>query len=197
MPKGIYVRTEETKKILSEAKKGHFVSEETKKKLSETHKGKSFSEEAKRRMSEAKKGKHYPKISEAHKGKHHSEETKRKIGEACKGKPGGMLGKRHSEEARKKMSEAQKGKHLPEAVRRKMSEAHWKGGKKMTWARRSAKRREFDFIPLNKPFEGADAHHIDKNYVIYIPKEVHQSIYHSVLKNINMDEINAVAFNYL
>jgi len=57
--------------------------------------------------------------------------------------------------------------------------------------------RNLGFIPLNEYFQGADAHHIDKNYVIYIPKEVHQSIYHSVLKNINMDEINAVAFNYL
>ena len=57
--------------------------------------------------------------------------------------------------------------------------------------------RQFDFIPLNKPFNGAEAHHIDKNYIIYIPKEVHQSIHHSVLRNKNMDEINAVAFNYL
>ena len=57
--------------------------------------------------------------------------------------------------------------------------------------------RQFGFIPLNKPFQGAEGHHLDKNYVIYMPKEVHRSIYHSVLKNINMDEINAVAFNYL
>jgi len=59
------------------------------------------------------------------------------------------------------------------------------------------KRRKLGFIPLNEPFEGSDAHHIDRNYVIYIPKEIHQGIRHSVLKNRNMDEINAVAFNYL
>jgi len=57
--------------------------------------------------------------------------------------------------------------------------------------------RNLDFIPLNKSFRGADAHHIDRIYVIYIPKEVHQSIRHSVLQNKNMDEINAEVFNYL
>jgi hypothetical protein len=64
--------------------------------------------------------------------------------------------------------------------------------------RRNDKRdRSLDFISLNKYFEGADAHHLDKTYVIYIPQEVHQSIRHSVLRNKNMDEINAIAFNYL
>jgi len=57
--------------------------------------------------------------------------------------------------------------------------------------------RNFDFIPLNEYFEGAEAHHIDRVYIIYIPKELHKSIYHSVLKDINMDTINALAFNYL
>ncbi|MCX6749821.1 MAG: hypothetical protein NTZ83_00005 [Candidatus Pacearchaeota archaeon] len=57
--------------------------------------------------------------------------------------------------------------------------------------------RNLGFIPLNDYFEGSEAHHLDKNYVIYIPEEVHHSIYHSILRDINMDEINAVAFNYL
>ena len=57
--------------------------------------------------------------------------------------------------------------------------------------------RNFGFFPLNEYFEGSVAHHIDYNFIIYIPEEVHRSIYHSVLKNINMDEINAVAWNYL
>jgi len=66
------------------------------------------------------------------------------------------------------------------------------------WRKYNAKReRNLDFIPLNEPFENAEAHHLDKIYVIYIPKEVHRSIWHSVIKNINMDEINAIAFNYL
>ena len=62
-------KSEETRKRMSEAKKGHSGalkgkkigprSEETKKKISETMKGKHLSEETKRRMSEARKGKHW------------------------------------------------------------------------------------------------------------------------------------------
>lgn len=68
--------TEETKRKLSEARKGekhHMygkqLSEEAKRKMSESHKGRQFSEETRRKLSEAKKG------------KHRSEETKRKISE--------------------------------------------------------------------------------------------------------------------
>ena len=62
---------------------------------------------------------------------------------------------------------------------------------------RNKRKRNLGFIPLNKPFENSDAHHICATFVIYIPKEIHQSIRHSVLRNRNMDEINAVAWNYL
>lgn len=91
--------SEETRKKMSEAKKGHTHTEETRIKMSESHKGKHLSEETCRKMSEAKKGK-----SSWNKGKSLSEETRRKISEAKKG---------HivSEETRRKMSESQKGKH--------------------------------------------------------------------------------------
>lgn len=52
-------RSEETKKKISEAKKGKHPSDEIKKKISETLKGKHPSDETKKRMSEAKKGKHW------------------------------------------------------------------------------------------------------------------------------------------
>lgn len=68
-------------------------SEETRKKMSESKKGKKrrpFTEEHKRKMSEAKKGKKFSEeakknISDALKGKKHSEETKRKMSDAKKG----------------------------------------------------------------------------------------------------------------
>lgn len=72
--------SEETRKKMSEAKKGNQFrkgkchSEETKKKISETNKGKKMSEEARK------------KISDAGKGRHHSEEAKKKMSEARKGK---------------------------------------------------------------------------------------------------------------
>ena len=69
-------------------------SEETRRKISEAKKGKKLSEETRRKMSEAKKGhtrspfseEHRRKISEAKKGKVRSEETKNKISKAIKGK---------------------------------------------------------------------------------------------------------------
>lgn len=83
----------------------------------------------------------------------------------------------------------------------KQSKVKWRKNNpekyKQSNAKCIAKRRKLDFIPLNEFFIGAEAHHIDKTYVIYMPKKEHHKVPHSVLKNINMDEINAVAFNYL
>jgi hypothetical protein len=132
------------------------------------------------------------------KGIHCSEETKKKMREAAKGKHYFV-----SEEGKKHISEALKGNkyslgcYRSEETKRKMGEATWKGGAEESHRRTNIKRRQFDFIPLNKFFEGADAHHLDRIYVIYIPREVHKSIYHSILKNINMDAINALAWNYI
>ena len=61
----------------------------------------------------------------------------------------------------------------------------------------SKRQRSLGFVPLNEWFEGSEAHHIDRERVIYIPKEYHQGIRHNVWTGRNMDEINAVAFNYL
>jgi hypothetical protein len=78
----------------------------------------------------------------------------------------------------------------------------WKENNPEKW-KEIRKRKKFKrehnlgFIPLNEFFEGSEAHHIDGIYVIHIPEDIHKSIRHSVLKNINMDEINAIAFNYL
>lgn len=84
--------TEETKKKISKANKGHIVTEEARKKISETHKGKHLSEE------------HKKKLSELFKNKIFSEETKRKISEAKKNVT-------FSEDHKKKLSESKKGKY--------------------------------------------------------------------------------------
>jgi len=100
MPSGVYIKTEEHKRKISEAHKGKPkppFSEEHKRKMSEARIGRTYielhglekAEEIKRKQSEAKKGKfksteHSRKISEANKGKPkppRSEETKRKISE--------------------------------------------------------------------------------------------------------------------
>ena len=59
------------------------------------------------------------------------------------------------------------------------------------------RRRGLGFVCLNEPFEGSDAHHICATFVIYIPKDMHRSIYHNVWTGKNMALINALAFDYL
>jgi hypothetical protein len=68
---------------------------------------------------------------------------------------------------------------------------------KVVMCKRNAKRKQFGFIPLNKPFKGSDGHHVDKHHVIYIPKELHENIKHSVLQNRNMGTINAKALEFI
>ena len=137
-------------------------------------------------------------------GKHLSKETKHKMSKTHSGENNHFYGKHHTEETKYKMSKNHvdvSGKNNPNygKIGNKHSmyditgENHpnWKGGTKMTTARRHAKRKElFGFIPHNKPQENFHGHHLDFNHVIFIPKELHTSIYHSVVKNINMDIIN-------
>ena len=93
-------------------------SSETRKKMSESRKGKHPSAETRLKLSKANKGTNNPQY-----GKHPSAETRRKISEATKGSNNPHYGKHHSLEARKKMSEARKGKHLSAETRRKIGES--------------------------------------------------------------------------
>ena len=73
-------------------------SEETRRKMSTAKKGKTHSEESKIKMSEAQKG------NTNWLGKTHSEESKIKMSEARKGKTN-WLGKTHSEETKRKLKD--------------------------------------------------------------------------------------------
>lgn len=59
-----------------------------------------------------------------------------------------------------------------------------------------AKRRDFGFIPLNEWFDGCEGHHVDKQHVIHIPKELHTSVSHSIIHNKNMEQINKLAYEF-
>ena len=138
MPTGIYKRTEEYKRKISEKMKGrknphkgHKHSEETKRKISESLTGKKLSEKHKKKIIKSlkkqwadglrKSGRIGKKNSEEWKqktrermmgnkyGSHKlSEEHKRKIGEGNKGKIGFWKNKKFFKETRKKMSESHK-----------------------------------------------------------------------------------------
>lgn len=98
--------SDETKKKISEYRKGKKLFDETKKKMSEYHKGKKLSDETKK------------KISESLKGRKHSDEAKKKISKSKKGKYIGennpFYEKKHSIKSRKKISESRKGKCIGE-----------------------------------------------------------------------------------
>jgi len=109
-------RSEETRKKMSEAKKGGF-SAEHRRKLSEAKKGKKRSEETRRKISESKKGRvpteeSRNKMSEAMKGrKWWNNGVKNIMSYECPGE-GWELGRTGSpsEETRKKMSDSLKGR---------------------------------------------------------------------------------------
>ena len=142
MPKGIYIRTEESRRHNSEAKKGKVsnrkgakLSEETKVKLRNSHLGLKHSKETLIKMSIAHKG------NKSNSGRCISEEAKKKISESLKGNKNPMFGKDpankgapRSEEVRKKISDSKKGenhpfygKRFPEEYRIKLVESHTDG----------------------------------------------------------------------
>lgn len=58
-------------------------------------------------------------------------------------------------------------------------------------------RRELGFITLNDPLpEDCEGHHIDRDYVIYIPKSLHRSLNHNVRTGYNMDIINDRVYDW-
>jgi len=108
-----------------------------------------------------------------------------KINNPMNGKPSPMKDKHHTDVSRLKMRKSHMGIQAGE------KHPNWRGGNRLTWARSNAKRKQFGFIPLNNPeVDGWVGHHIDWDYVIFIPEKLHKSVYHSVQKDINMDIIN-------
>jgi hypothetical protein len=69
--------------------------------------------------------------------------------------------------------------------------------KPMDAKQNAQRRRELGYKLLNTFSVGCVGHHIDKENVIYIPETIHRSIRHSVIRNENMDVINAIALTYL
>ena len=140
MPTGIYKRSEETKKKMSEALKGN-----------QRTLGYKHTQEEKRRRSLRMKGKHL------------SEETKQKIREANIGNKNG-LGYKHTKEAKKKLSEAfrgSKGNNWRGGLSFEFYSIDWTGT-----LRRSIRERDHYICQIcgelqsDKAF---DVHHIDYN----------------------------------
>ena len=78
-----------------------------------------------------------------------------------------------------------------------MSVSHWRGGRKISHRKNKAQRRALGFVPMNQPFDGCEAHHLDKTNVLYIPKVLHHSVSHNVFTGKNMECINVLAASWL
>ena len=69
---------------------------------------------------------------------------------------------------------------------------------KTSIAKNHAKReRNLGFEPINEPFPGSVGHHTDKVRVIYITKELHESIWHSQVTGQGMEEMNDLAIEFM
>jgi len=106
----IVVHSDETRRKISEIKKGTVITTEVRKKMSDAHKGIYPSKETRIKMGIAQKGRICSeetrrKIGAKHKGKIVTEEVRNKIRKSLKGRI-------PSEEARIRMSNAHKGKRL-------------------------------------------------------------------------------------
>ena len=188
--------TDETKAKMSAAHKGRKASQETKDKLSIAAKARKATPKTRAILSAAHtnpSNEIRARISASLKGRKASQETKDKLSVMRKGE-------KFTPEHRANIVKANTGRIVSMGTRAKITgvgNPNWKGGHDVSRAKTEEKRRGFGFIPLNDWFIGCNGHHLDTEFVVYIPEEMHTSIRHSVLNNINMGEINALALDYV
>jgi len=65
------------------------------------------------------------------------------------------------------------------------------------YEKQNAQRRSLGFVPLNSWFLGCEAHHINPQDVVYIPKDLHRSLPHNLFTGKNMERINILAQQFL
>ena len=79
----------------------------------------------------------------------------------------------------------------------KMYKSRYKRSHREEIKRKQCEKRGLGFRSLNKWFRGSHAHHIDKERVIYIPAELHNSVFHNLNTGKGMDKINDLAWDFL
>ena len=103
--------------------------------------------------------------------------------------------KEHSEEIKEYEKEYYQ-EHSDEIIEQKKEYYQTDAGKVCT-RKHNADRRDLGSIELNSPFSNSEGHHIDENYIIHIPKDLHHSIRHNVFTGQGMEAINEIAFRYI
>jgi hypothetical protein len=170
MPTGVYIRTQKWREIQSKAHKGNHP------------------------KSEFKKG--YHPITSFKKGYHPPTEFKK--GHKCFHTKGQFKkGHQPKEEWKKNMSERMKGSKHPFFGRKGELHPNYKGGIALVRSRYKAKRRQYGSEFLNKPFPSSEGHHINCNQIVFIPKEMHLSIKHSLNNQESMENINEKVYDWM
>ena len=90
-------------------------------------------------------------------------------------------------------------KENPEKVKKSIRQWRLANPKKVSEMRKreASKHRQLGFNPWNKSFKECESHHLTKEDVLYLPKELHRSIYHNIWTGQNMDIINTLAIQFL
>src|ERR1700728_2561302 len=136
MPTGVYTRTPEYRRRMSERKKGYVFSEIHKRNISLAKMGHSVSDAARKKMREARLRRRMTlgyilspetvkKLADGRRGKPRSAELKRKMSAYIKAHPIRQPGWHHSEETRKKIASRKAGKPVP--ALQGANNYNWKG----------------------------------------------------------------------
>ena len=204
MSEGLRKKTSESKLGEKNPFFGHKHTEESKQKISEATAGENNGNYGKRGEETSMFGKHLTELRKQHISEAVSGEKHGMFGVHRCGEDAPNYGNHQSEEAIQKISKALKeyytseeGQQWLDENRRGENHQNYKGGRNEARKRREEKRRGFGFIPLNDKFPGTEAHHLDKELVLYIPKELHQSVWHNMFTGQGMEEINNLACEYV
>lgn len=105
-----------------------------------------------------------------------------------------LTGLKRTPETCAKISAGRIGHKMSPETCEKIRVAEYKGGKRAS----RAKRRVLGFCPLNTPFVNCEGHHLDNEWVVYIPKPLHKSVGngHNIWTGKNMDKINTLAVQW-
>ena len=105
-----------------------------------------------------------------------------------------FYGKKHSDETKKLQSIIKSGKNNPMYGKCEELNPAWQGGydRKRPWVL-----PETRCIKLNSHFKDSEFHHITRSIGVYIPKDLHRHIWHSLKDGQNMGSMNMLALQYL
>ena len=141
-------------------------------------------------------------------GKHHTEETKQKISESHKiynkNNPNSKIGLKNSMYGLKGKNNPNYGSKRTNEQKINISKNHanMKGSNNPSWKGGIAYRRdhvltESTCIKLNTKFNDSEFHHITRSIGVYIPKELHRHLYHSLKDGTNMGSINLLSLQFI